>query len=492
MSDNNPGATTARPRVLVTGATGYVGGRLLDPLIKRRYRVRCLARRPAVLEGRVDPMPEIVKGDIRDPETLRTAMEGVDTALFLVHALGASSAFEEQEYESARAFRDAAADAGVKHIVYLGGLAHGENLSPHLHSRIRVGEILAEGPVPVTEFRASVIIGSGSASFEMIRHLVNRLPVMVCPTWVTTPAQPIAIQDVIAYFLAAIESGAEAAGVYEIGGSETVSYKELMLECARQRGLTRRIIPVPILSPRLSSRWLALVTPLYAEIGRKLIDGVRNASIVEDTRALERFAIRPMDYRAAIKSALAKEEREFAETHWADALPAGADTEAYGGVEVKSRLIDQRERVVRATPEAAFAAVERIGGRTGWYYANWLWDIRGLIDLVVGGPGMRRGRRDHYRLRVGDVLDCWRVERIERPRRLRLSAEMKLPGQAWLEFEVRETPEGTVLKQAAVFHPKGLWGLMYWYGIYPLHEAVFAGMIRGVARAADEMAAQGE
>ena len=477
---------TANRTILLTGATGYVGGRLLEPLQKRGYRVRCLARRPDALDGRITPMPEVVKGDIRDPEALRTAMEGVDTALFLVHALGAGTQFEEEEYAGARTFGQAAREAGVKHIVYLGGLAHGDDLSPHLASRIRVGEILAKSGVPVTEFRASVIIGSGSASFEMIRHLVNRVPLLICPTWVMTPAQPIAIQDILAYLLASLEAGPEAAGVYEIGGEDTVSYRELMMEVARQKDLNRRIIPVPILSPRLSSRWLALVTPLYAEIGRKLIDGVRHPSVVRDFSALKQFPIRPIGYKQAISSALAKEEREFAETHWADALSSGAGAPTWGGVEVKSRLIDQRERQVMASPELVFQAVERIGGRTGWYYANWLWDVRGLIDLMAGGPGMRRGRRDSQRLRVGDILDCWRVERVERGQRLRLHAEMKLPGEAWLEFEVAPEGSGAVLKQAAIFQPKGLSGMLYWYGIYPLHQVVFAGMLRGIAKAAEK------
>ena len=471
--------------ILLTGATGYVGGRLLEPLTRRGHRVRCLARRPEALDGRVAPMPEVMQGDVRDPAALKAAMEGVDTALFMVHALGAGKAFEEQEYECARAFGKAAREAGVRHIVYLGGLAHGGGLSPHLASRIHVGEILAESGVPVTEFRASVIIGSGSAPFEMIRHLVNRLPAMVCPTWVLTDAQPIAIQDVLAYLLAAIEAGPDMARVYEIGGRDTVSYRGLMLEVARQRGLKRYIIPVPVLSPRLSSRWLALVTPLYAEIGRKLIDGVRHPSVVRDESALEAFPIRPIGYREAIASAFAKEEREFAETHWADALSAPGGAASWGGVEVKSRLIDQRERFVAADPAAVFRAVERIGGRTGWYFANWLWDVRGLIDLVAGGPGMRRGRRDAERLRVGDALDCWRVERLEQGQQVRLQAEMKLPGKAWLEFEVTPEESGAMLKQAAIFQPKGLLGLAYWYGIYPLHQLVFAGMLRGIARAAE-------
>jgi len=483
---NTPEKTGGGQRVLVTGATGYVGGRLLEPLIKRGYSVRCLARRPDALDGRVSPMPEVAKGDVRDPEALRAAMEGVDIALFLVHALGAGKQFEEQEYECARVFGQEARAAGVRHIIYLGGLAHGNDLSPHLASRIRVGEILAESGVPVTEFRASVIIGSGSASFEMIRHLVNRVPILICPTWVSTPAQPIAIQDILAYLLAGIEAGPGAAGVYEIGGNDTVSYRDLMLEVARQRGLTRRVIPVPVLSPALSSRWLALVTPLYAEIGRKLIDGVRHPSIVRDETALERFPIRPIGYREAIASALAKEEREFAETHWADALSSNSQDAPWGGFEVKSRLIDQRERRVQADPATVFQAVERIGGRTGWYYANWLWDIRGLLDLMAGGPGMRRGRRDAQRLRVGDILDCWRVEQLERGQRLRLHAEMKLPGRAWLEFEVTPTESGSVLKQAAIFQPKGLSGLLYWYGVYPLHQIVFAGMLRGIAKAAEK------
>lgn len=473
--------------ILVTGATGYVGGRLLPLLVDQGWRVRCLARQPERLSSRVPPGVEVVAGDLLDPASLSPAMQGVEAAFYLVHSMGAAGDFEEQDRQAADHFAAAARAAGVRRILYLGGLAEDrEDLSVHLRSRHEVGERLRAHGVPVIEFRASIIIGSGSLSFEMIRALVERLPVMVTPRWVRVMAQPIAIADVLAYLCAALSlDAAHRSLTLGIGGPDQVSYGELMREYARQRGLRRWMIPVPLLTPRLSSLWLGLVTPVYARVGRKLVDSLRHPTVVRDDLAQRLFSIRPVGVHDAIASALRNEDAGFAQTRWSDAASAAGPPRHWGGTRFGNRLVDSRSIHVAAPPDAAFAAVERIGGATGWYYGTWLWTLRGWIDLLLGGVGMRRGRRDPERLRPGDVLDCWRVEGLEPGRRLRLTAEMKLPGRAWLEFEVQ--PDGTHsrLRQTATFDPLGLWGLAYWYAVWPLHQLVFAGMLRGIARAAE-------
>ena len=481
-----------RPRVLLTGATGYVGGRLLPRLEQRDLHVRCLARRPEFLESRVGPRTEIVEGDVLDSESLRSALAGVDVAYFLVHSMGDDGDFERRERAGARNFAEACAESGVSRIVYLGGLGSGDELSPHLKSRHEVGRILRESGVQTIEFRASIIIGSGSLSFEMIRSLVNRLPVMVTPRWVRARAQPIAIEDVIEYLLASLDVELEQSRIFEIGGADAVPYQEIMREYGNQRGLKRLMIPVPVLSPRLSSLWLGLVTPVFARVGRKLIDGVRNATVVEDDAAKHAFSIRPRGIREAIARALSNEDSEFARTRWSDALSSGGETRSWGGVRFGSRLIDSRVAELRADPQTAFGPIRRIGGETGWYYAEWLWSIRGFVDLLVGGVGTRRGRRNPESLLPGDTVDFWRVEECQLPRLLRLYAEMKLPGRAWLQFEVEPRHGGSTLRQTAVFDPVGLFGLAYWYGLWPLHQLVFAGMLRGIVRAAEGSAPPAE
>lgn len=477
--------------VLLTGVSGYVGGRLLPRLEGQGHRVRCLERRPEFLRGRVDPKTEIVQGDVLRPETLSSALEGVDTAYYLVHSMGTadSDGFEAQDRLGAENFARVARACGVRRIVYLGGLGEEEaDLSPHLLSRHEVGRVLRGSGVPVTEFRASIVIGSGSLSFEMLRALVERLPVMVTPRWVSVRAQPIAINDLLFFLDAALALEGDDSRIYEIGGAERVSYGELMQEYARQRHLRRWMIPVPILTPRLSSPWLGLVTPLYARVGRALAESICHETVVRDDRALRDFAIQPMGVREAIENALANEDREFAETRWSDAISSGGtDPVVFGSdgtVGRGRRLVDSRECHVDVPVERAFAPLRRIGGRTGWYAFDWLWRLRGLIDLLVGGVGMRRGRPNPEHLRVGDSVDWWRVEAYEPDRRIRLRAEMRVPGRAWLEFEVVPHDGGSTIRQTAVFDPAGLAGLLYWYGIYPLHGAVFQGMLAGIARAA--------
>ncbi len=469
------------PLILLTGATGYIGGRLLKALEARGYRVRCLARRPEYLRSRVTAETEVVAGDVLAPDVLPHALAGVYTAYYLVHSMGSTGSFEEEDRQGARNFGEAARQAGVHRIIYLGGLGDSSSaLSSHLRSRQEVGEVLRASGVPIVEFRASVVIGSGSLSFEMIRALVERLPVMVTPRWVSVPTQPIALGDLLSYLLMALDLPLEGHQVFEIGGADRVSYGDLMQEYARQRGLRRFMIPVPVLTPRLSGLWLGLVTPLYARVGRKLIESICHSTIVHDGSALQVFAVRPVGIQEAIRQALHNEDNEFAETRWSDALSAGGVPRGWGGVRFGSRLIDSRVARVPVSPTVAFASIRRIGGTTGWYYGNWLWWLRGLLDLLVGGVGMRRGRRDPEWLSVGDTVDCWRVEAFEPDKRLRLWAEMKLPGRAWLEFEVQGDATHSLIRQTAIFDPIGLLGLAYWYLISPVHQLVFAGMLRGL------------
>jgi uncharacterized protein YbjT (DUF2867 family) len=483
--------TAPDERVFLTGATGYVGGRLLPRIEQRGVPVRCLARRPEFLADRVGPKTEVVEGDVLREESLHPALEDVHTAYYMVHSMGSASreGFEEQDRLGAQNFARAARAAGVRRIVYLGALGDEDSeLSPHLRSRHEVGRALRTAGVPVIEFRASIVLGSGSLSFEMLSALVERLPAMVTPRWVRVTAQPIGINDLLGYLEAALDLETNESRIYEIGGAERVSYGELMAEYARQRGLRRIMVPVPVLTPRLSSLWLGLVTPLYARVGRDLIESICHETVVHDDRALRDFAIDPVSVSAAIANALANEDREFAETRWSDAISAGGTDPSqfggYGGVRRGRRLADSREYEVDVPPAEAFAPIRRIGGTTGWYASDWLWRLRGFIDLLGGGVGMRRGRRDPERLRVGDSVDWWRVETYEPDQLLRLRAEMKLPGRAWLEFEVRPTERGSTIRQTAVFDPSGLLGLIYWYGVYPLHVAVFRGMLAGIAQAA--------
>ncbi len=471
--------------ILLTGATGYVGGRLLPLLQSRGLRVRCLSRRPEFLAARVAPGTEIVAGDVLDRQSLNAALAGIHTAYFLVHSMGAAGPFEEPDRRAAANFAEAALHAGVQRIIYLGGLGESAStLSTHLRSRQEVGEILRQHPgaTQVMEFRASIIIGSGSLSFEMIRALVERLPIMVTPRWVSVLAQPIAIDDVLAYLMAGLDSPAGEHRIFEIGGREAVSYRDIMREYARQRGLFRVMIPVPVLTPRLSSLWLGLVTPLYARVGRLLIDSLRHPTVVHDDTALRIFAVRPRGMADAIAQAFSNEDSERAESTWTDAVSAAGNPKHWGGTRFGNRLVDSRSVRVSESPEIAFAPVLRLGGRNGWYYGNWLWRLRGWLDLLVGGVGMRRGRRDPERLLPGDVLDCWRVEACNPPSRLRLVAEMKLPGRAWLDFEVAAEGTGSVIRQTAVFDPVGLWGLAYWYLAFPLHQLVFAGILAGITQ----------
>lgn len=448
----------------------------------RGERVRCLARRPEFLRPRVASATEVVEGDVLDLDSLRVALQGVDVAYYLVHSMGSRGDFEEEDRRAAENFAIASREAGVRRVIYLGGLGREPGLSRHLRSRHEVGRVLRESGVPTVEFRASIIIGSGSLSFEMIRALVEKLPVMITPRWVSEPSQPLAIEDLISYLVEALDVGLTESAIYEIGGADRVSYIQIMKEYARQRGLKRLMIRVPVLSPRLSSLWLGLVTPLYARVGRELIDSVRNATVVNDEAASRAFSVRPRGIGAAIERALAHEDREFAETRWSDALSSGA-TSNWGGAKYGSRIVDSRTASTSVSPAAAFRPIRRIGGNVGWYFGDHLWRLRGFLDLLVGGVGVRRGRRDPDQLVPGDTVDFWRVETYEPNTLLRLYAEMKLPGRAWLQFEVHPGEDGSTVRQTAIFDPLGLAGLLYWYGLYPIHRLVFSGMLRGIVRA---------
>ncbi|MBZ0102576.1 MAG: SDR family oxidoreductase [Thermoanaerobaculia bacterium] len=471
--------------ILVTGATGYVGGRLVPRLLDGGRAVRCMARDPRRLDGRPwRDRVEVVAGDVLAPATLAAALAGVEVACYLIHSLGTGEEFARRDREAARAFGAAARAAGVGRIVYLGGLGDpATDLSHHLRSRQETGEALGEAGVPVTELRAGVVVGSGSLSFEMIRYLAERVPVMVCPRWVFTKTQPIAIANVLDYLVAALDHPGCAGRVIEIGGADVVTYGEMMTGYARVRGLRRWLLPVPVLTPRLSSYWVHLVTPIPAAIARPLIDGLKNEVVVRDRAARELFPeIEPVGYPEAVARALAQLEAGRVETSWHDALASSQGDLAPVELEEREGMIrERRQRIVAAPPERLFAAFTRLGGERGWLFLNGAWRLRGALDRLVGGVGMRRGRRHPTELRAGDALDFWRVERVEPGRLLRLRAEMKVPGRAWLQFEAHPHPQGTLLGQTAFFAPKGLGGFLYWYALYPLHALIFSGLARRLA-----------
>lgn len=470
--------------ILVTGATGYVGGRLVPRLLERGHRVRCLVRTPAKLAAAPwRDQVDIVEGSLEGP--LEKVMAGVTSVVYLVHGIGQGPSWVEQESHDARHVREAAEAAGVQRIVYLGGLGEDKaGLSTHLQSRHAVGRELAAGSIPVTELRAAVIIGSGSASFEMLRYLVEVLPVMVTPKWVSTKSQPIAISDVISYLVAALESPSPHAGIFEIGGPDVLSYAQLMDLYAEEAGLRRRrLVPVPFLTPRLSSHWVGLVTPVPASLARPLVDSLVNEVVLHDDRAAQAFGPPQRTMREAVRLALGRVNSGDVPTSFSNAdlrifRPYVTDPAWAGGTVLR----DVRRAATSASPEAVFAAVSRIGGDTGWYQGEWLWRVRGVLDQLFGGPGLRRGRRDPKVMRVGDFVDFWRVEEVVAPTVIRLRAEMLLPGEAWLEWRLEPNGSGTRITQTASFKPRGLWGRLYWYAVAPFHVFVFPALMRGIIR----------
>ncbi|PLX26509.1 MAG: DUF2867 domain-containing protein [Ignavibacteria bacterium] len=470
-------------QILLLGATGYVGGRLLPRLIEHGHDVRCLVRSPEKIPEREAAAGEIIRGDVLQRETILPAMQGIDTVLYLVHSMsGGGSDFEKHDRIAAQNVAECARDAGVRRIIYLGGLGSRERMqTPHLRSRHEVGDILRGSGVPVTELRAAVIVGSGSASFEMIHHLINRLPVMITPRWVNVRTQPLAIADLLSYLVATVEKQETSGRVIDIGGPEVLSYREMMLTIARVLGLRRIVIPVPVLTPRLSSYWVNLVTPIPFSLARALIESVRSETVMENDSAAELFDITPMPFEEAVRRALRKVQVFDVPTTWSSAESTPLDPH----LDPSHLRVDERTVPSRAPVSTLFATVSRIGGEQGWYYANTLWRIRGFIDKQLGGVGLRRGRRHPSQLRIGDALDFWRVEEYEPDRHLLLRAEMRVWGRAWLEFRTESDGSGSRLIQTARYYPRGLFGLIYWYSIYPLHAIVFRGMARGIVRFAE-------
>ncbi|MGV9279559.1 SDR family oxidoreductase [Streptomyces sp. NPDC003730] len=502
QADEGPDRTSdegggAGLRCLVTGATGYIGGRLVPELLDAGYRVRCLARSPDKLRDHPwAGKAEVVRGDVTDADSVAGAMEGVDVAYYLVHALGSGDDFEATDRRAARVFAERAEAAGVRRIVYLGGLTppgvpEGE-LSPHLRSRAEVGRILLASRVPTTVLRAAIVIGSGSASFEMLRYLTERLPVMVTPSWVHTRIQPVAVRDVLRALVGSATMPAEVSRTFDVGGPDVLTYRDMMFRYAEVAELRRRLIlPVPMLSPGLSSHWVGLVTPVPAGIARPLTESLRHEVVCRENdivRYVPPPPGYPLGFDDALRLALQRVRDARVTTRWSSASVPGApsdplptDPDWAGG----SLYTDHRTLTVDAPPDALWRVIEGIGGDNGWYSFPLAWAVRGRLDRLVGGVGLRRGRRDAARLRVGDSLDFWRVEEIVPGRLLRLRAEMRLPGLAWLEMYAETDDAGrTRYRQRALFHPHGLAGHAYWWSVWPFHSVVFGGMARNIARAA--------
>ncbi|WP_405812251.1 SDR family oxidoreductase [Streptomyces sp. NBC_01520] len=491
-------------RCLVTGATGYIGGRLVPELLAVGHRVRCLARSPEKLRDHPwAGSAEVVKGDVTDAESVGAAMRDIDVAYYLVHALGSGPDFEETDRAAARTFGEQARAAGIRRIVYLGGLTPAgvpvRELSPHLRSRAEVGRILLDSGVPTAALRAAVIIGSGSASFEMLRYLTERLPVMVTPSWVSTRIQPIAVRDVLRYLVGSAHMPDDVNRTFDIGGPDILTYRDMMQEYAQVAKLPKRLIlPVPMLSPGLSSHWIGLITPVPASIARPLAESLRYEVVCHEHDIAGHVPDgpgQPFSFGTALNLALQRVREASVTTRWSSASTPGipsdplpTDPDWAGG----SLYTDVRELDVDASPDALWRVIEGIGGENGWYSLPWAWAVRGWLDRLVGGVGLRRGRRDAQRLRVGDSLDFWRVEEIEPGRLLRLRAEMRLPGLAWLEMYTERGADGrSHYRQRAVFHPAGLLGHAYWWSVSPFHAFVFGGMARNIARAAVRGAAGG-
>ncbi|MEV4160864.1 SDR family oxidoreductase [Nonomuraea dietziae] len=483
-------------RCLVTGATGYLGGRLVPELLAAGHDVRCMVRSA----GRLRDLPwaaqaEVAEADARDPERTGAALRDIDVAYYLIHGMSGGRGFAEADRQAAHTFAAAAGRAGVRRIVYLGGLtpgaSEGHGLSAHMSSRAEVGEIFLSSGVPSVVLGAAVIIGSGSASFEMLRYLTERLPVMTTPRWVRSRTQPIAVRDVLRYLVAWAGIPEEVNRAFDIGGPDVLTYAEMMRRYAAVAGLPPRlIIPVPLLSPRLSSLWVGLVTPVPAAIARPLVESLRTQAVCAE-HDIARYVADPqgglIGFDLAVSLALQRIKEADVVTRWTSASLPGApsdplptDPDWAGG----SLYIDRRTATVAAGPEELWRVIEGIGGENGWYSLPMAWKIRGALDRLVGGVGLRRGRRDPLRLRVGDSIDFWRVEELERGRLLRLRAEMRLPGLAWLELSQSVEDGRTVYRQRAVFHPHGLLGHLYWWAIYPFHGLIFGRMPRNVAAAA--------
>jgi uncharacterized protein YbjT (DUF2867 family) len=467
--------------ILVLGATGYIGGRLVPRLAEAGHAVRVMARSAAKAGARGWTGVEILSGDVINPSDLDRACRGIEVVYYLVHSMAAGEDdFEGRDRILAANVASAASRAGVGRIIYLGGLGKKDEVtSAHLRSRHEVGDILRAGTTAVTEFRAAVIIGSGSASFEMIHHLVNRLPVMVCPRWVLVRTQPISVRDVIWYLIECLGIPETGGRVIDIGGPDILTYREMMITVARALGLKRRIFSVPVLTPRLSSYWVNLVSPIPIDLARALIESLRHETVCEDTTGMDLFNFRPMGFSEAVDRSLEHVRRFRVETTWAESgihTPQILDT-----IDPSHLIVDRNVIDTTVSPEALFRVVSSIGGDRGWYYADWMWRIRGFIDKQLGGVGLRRGRRHPVKLTVGEALDFWRVEALLPGKRLLLRAEMIVWGHAWLEFTLESVDINTTrLVQRAIYYPHGLAGLVYWYCMIPFHLVVFRGLLRTI------------
>jgi uncharacterized protein YbjT (DUF2867 family) len=470
--------------ILVTGATGYIGGQLIPRLLERGYRVRYLARDASRLQSRSwFSQVEIIQCDLTDCDLLRKTMGDVSAAYYLIHNMAQGQHYNALDLSAASDFASAASAAGVEHIIYLGGLADpNAKIGFHMRSRIQTGNILRQGSVPVTEFRASLIIGPGSISFEMIRYLTEQFPILVGPRWLSNRSQPIATPNVLDYLLAALETPACKGKIIEIGGPDVLIYAHAMLEYARLRGLKRRLLILPVIPVRLMAYWVGKLTPIPESIAAPLIDGMRSDSVVRDNAAQLIFPeIQPMGYQAAVSQALSQLSPAQVEPVWRSSAVSDIIIKHAGF------LIDFRQLRVEASPEAVFLACIRLGGKRGWLYLDRLWKLRGLFDQLLGGPGMR-GRQDEDGLHTGQVVDFYHVEALEPGQMVRLRAELKAPGEGWMEWQVKPQPEGgAILSQVAYFAPKGVPGFLYWYLLYPVHRLVFAGLIKKLARRAVEI-----
>ncbi len=480
-------------QILVTGVTGYVGGRLVPRLLEAGYAVRCLVRDPERLQGhswfnRV----EIAQGDALDPASLVSSMRGISTSYYLIHGKQAGRDNAIQDLEAARNFITAAEEVGIQRIIYLGELVDPTaDLSPYLRSRHETGYILRQSRLPVTEFRAGMIVGSGSILFEMIRYLAEREPVFICPRWFYSMAQPIAIRDVLAYLISALEQPASQGRLIEIGGATRLRYADMLCGYACERGLKRLLIRTPVYAPRLSAYWVHMITPIQWNVILPLIEGLNAEIIVRDDLARQLFPqIKPLDFQTALHLALGRVQSDTVETSWSDALvTVQGDVRPVKLTTIEGMVFEQRNLKVALPADLVFRAYTGLGGDRGWLYLNWAWEVRGWIDKLFGGVGLRRGRRHPDEIWVGESLDFWRVEAIEPGRLIRLRAEMKVPGRAWLEFRSIPTPEGnTLLTQTAYFAPRGILGGLYWYVLYPIHSFIFSGMIRKVAERAQKLA----
>ncbi len=481
--------------VLITGATGYVGGRLIPRLLEAGYRVRCLVRDPARLQGRPwQDKVEVLAGDVLLPETLIPAMQGVSAAYYLIHGLQGGKVNAERDMTAARNFASAAESAQIERIIYLGELVDPTaRLSPYLRSRHETGYILRQGRVPVTEFRAGMIIGSGSVLFEMIRYLTEREPLLVCPRWYFSRAQPIAIRNVLDYLVATLEIPQSVGKLLEIGGPTRLTYADMLMGYAKERNLKRVLIPTPFHLPHLSAYWVHLVTPVSYRTVLPLIEGLHADSLVRDDRARDLFpAIQLLDFQTAVHLALGRVERADVETSWSDALVTSkGDIQPYAFEVVEGMYLERRQKLVDLPAGAVFRAYTGIGGARGWFYMDWAWAIRGWLDKVVGGVGLRRGRRHPDEIYTGESLDFWRVELVTPGRLMRLQAEMKVPGKAWLEFQSEPQETGqTLLTTTAYFEPRGLFGFLYWYAMWPFHKFIFDGMTDKIAARAGELSNQ--